>query len=299
MNSTQRICDYEGSDYKERFWDKANRSYEDQSERHAIRRMLPPRGDTLIDIGAGFGRLVAEFAGYERVVLFDYSRSLLGEARELHGGDPRFIYVAGNWYKMPFVDGLFDALVQVRTIHHAASVPELFTQLARISAPGSAYVLEFANKRNLKAIVRYLLGRQDWSPYSREPIEFAEMNFDFHPDWMRLQLEKAAFSVQRTRTVSYFRQALLKRVVPTGLLLALERAAQRTSGLAKLSPSLFHLSHAPGARSDAGKDGFFACPDCAQPLGAAVDDVLECLNAECGHKWAIRDGVYDFKEAVR
>jgi hypothetical protein len=36
------ICDYEGSDYQERFWDQADRVYEDRVESIALRRLLPP-----------------------------------------------------------------------------------------------------------------------------------------------------------------------------------------------------------------------------------------------------------------
>ena len=136
MSDTPPVCDYEGSDYRTRFWENQGRDYEDQVERIALRQMMPPTGGTLIEIGAGFGRLADEYVGYERVVLFDYSRSLLREAQAHLGDDPRFIYVAGNWYDMPFVDGLFDTIVQIRTLHHAADVPALFAQLARIAKPG-------------------------------------------------------------------------------------------------------------------------------------------------------------------
>ena len=56
-----RICDYEGSDYRERFWEQADRGYEDAAERLAIRRLLPANGRRLAEIGAGFGRLVDEY----------------------------------------------------------------------------------------------------------------------------------------------------------------------------------------------------------------------------------------------
>lgn len=158
------VCDYEGSDYRTRFWEGQGRDYEDQVERIALRRLMPPAGDTLIEIGAGYGRLAHEYRGYGRVVLFDYSRSLLREAQAQLENDPRFIYVAGNWYTMPFVDGLFSTLVQIRTLHHAADAPALFYELARIARPQGCYVLEFANKKNLKAIARYWVGRQAWSP---------------------------------------------------------------------------------------------------------------------------------------
>ena len=52
-----RICNYEGSDYRTRFWGNQRRNYEDRVERIALRRLMLPTGQTLIDIGAGFGRL--------------------------------------------------------------------------------------------------------------------------------------------------------------------------------------------------------------------------------------------------
>ena len=47
--------------------------------------------------------------------------------------------------------------------------------------PGANFILEFANKRNMKSILRYALRRQTWSPFAPESVEFAPLNFDFHP----------------------------------------------------------------------------------------------------------------------
>ena len=88
MEQHPPVCDYEGSDYKTRFWESGERDYEDRVERVALRRLMPPTGKTLIEIGAGFGRLADEYIGYEKVVLFDYSRTLLREAQAHLGDDP-------------------------------------------------------------------------------------------------------------------------------------------------------------------------------------------------------------------
>ena len=77
---TPPICDYEGSDYRTSFWENQGREYEDLAERIAIHRLLPPRGRCLLEIGTGFGRLVDMYQGYERIILLDYSMSLLQEA---------------------------------------------------------------------------------------------------------------------------------------------------------------------------------------------------------------------------
>lgn len=294
--NTPPICDYEGSDYQSRFWGNQKRSYEDRVERIALRRLMPPQGDTLIDIGAGFGRLGSEYPGYKRIVLFDYSRTLLREAQAHWKDDPRFRFVAGNWYQMPFVAGLFDTLVQVRTIHHAADVPALFNQLIRIARPNAHYILEFANKHNLKAILRHRLGRQQWSPSDPEPIEFVEMNFDFHPRWMRRQLQQAGFIPGQTLSVSHFRIPLLKKVVPAPLLAGLDRLLQGTGSRIQLSPSIFIHNRVPPTGTAAPPTAFFACPHCQTPLGEVVEEHLACSNPNCGRKWAVINGLYDFKQ---
>lgn len=296
------VCDYEGSDYRTRFWENQNRDYEDRAERVALRRLLPPTGDTLIDIGAGFGRLANEFSGYQRIVLFDYSRSLLREARHHIGDDPRFRFVSGNWYAMPFVDSLFSTLVQVRTLHHAADVPALFRELSRIARPSADYVLEFANKHNLKAMARYWLGRQSWSPFTPEPVEFAALNFDFHPHWISEQLQQAGFAPRKRLTVSHFRFEPLKKALPTGLLVAADSLAQKTGDWWQLSPSVFvHSRHSHQQQGVAASPGsFFACPVCKTPLDDEGDkqDYLACSNPTCGRAWRVENRLYDFKEPV-
>ncbi|HHE70853.1 MAG TPA: hypothetical protein ENL34_01040, partial [Chloroflexi bacterium] len=69
MSDRERpVCNYEGSRYSTEFW-TTSRSYEDGAERIALRHLLPPRGRRLLEIGAGFGRLVDLYQGYDTVVL--------------------------------------------------------------------------------------------------------------------------------------------------------------------------------------------------------------------------------------
>lgn len=296
MTDTPPVCDYEGSDYRARFWAGQGRDYEDRVERIALRRLMPPKGSTLIEVGAGFGRLADEYLGYDKVVLFDYSRSLLREAQEHLKHDKRFIYVAGNWYKMPFVNGRFATIVQIRTLHHAADAPALFQQLARIAQPGGNYVLEFANKRNWKAIARYALGRQKWSPFEPSPVEFVALNFDFHPGWIYQQLQKAGFAPGRALTVSHYRVPLLKKTMPTDWLVGLDSLAQWTGNWFQFSPSVFVHNQHPTQGASAPADAFFACPECQTPLPEPQDGRLPCPT--CQRQWRVENGLYDFKEPL-
>lgn len=291
------ICNYEDSAYRTEFWVQG-RKYEDAVERVALQHLLPPTGRRLVEIGGGYGRLAPLYGGYEEVVLFDYALSQLRQGRELWGdaapdGWPRYIYVAGDFYELPFAPGLFDAVVVVRTLHHAADAPAVLRGVAQILAPGGTFVLEFANKCNLKAILRYLVRRQDWSPFDREPVEFEKLNFDFHPTWIWKHLAEVGLRMREVRTVSHFRLGLLKRTMPTGLLVALDRLLQPTGALWRLTPSVFVRCEARVDQRVAPQSAFFRCTACGSTELGNGGDVLFCAN--CGARFAVRDGIHDFK----
>ncbi len=293
MDDRPRICDYEGSSYRTDFWEGQGREYEDLAERIALRHLLPKRGRRLLDIGAGFGRLAEFYDGYDQVVMLDYSQSLLRQAQRRLGRDGRTLYVASDFYSMPFVDGSFDSVMMVRVMHHVEQVPRLLGEVARILAGSGTYVLEFASKRHLKAVLRYALRMQRWSPFDPAPYEFVEMNFDFHPAWMCQRLTEAMFHVKRTRTVSHFRLSLLKRLIPASILAALDGLCQPTGDWWQLTPSVF-VQCAPGKTADISPTNcLFRCPSCGYGSLQQVSEALICKN--CDRHWIIEDGIYDFR----
>ena len=296
------VCDYEGSDYRTRFWGDQKRSYEDLAERIAIRRLLPRTGGRLLEIGTGFGRLVDLYQGYEQILLLDYSASMLREAQERLGRAAKYTYVAADLYHMPFVDGLVDTACMVRVMHHVADVSRALGQIHRVIRPGGAYLLEFASKLHLKSILRYALRRQSWNPFGEAPIEFVELNFDFHPRWMRARLSSSGFVVERVRTVSRFRIPLLKRFIPVRLLAGLDGALQWVGGLWQLTPSVFVLARRQGEPTGSilptgllPAEQLFRCPACAAQQWATSPAALACRS--CGARWPIEDGIYNFKAA--
>ena len=287
------IIDYEGSDYQTSFWDQGGRAYEDQAEAVALRRLLPKSGKLLLELGAGAGRNTSRYAGYERVVLLDYSLTQIQQAQERLGKSERYIFVAGAVYRLPFVDGLFDGATMLRVLHHLAEAPQALAQIRRVLTTGSTLILEFANKLNLKAIARYWLKRQDWNPFTLEQVEFVPLNFDFHPKTVRTWLNDANFEIQRQLTVSHFRIGLLKRLLPTRLLVAMDSLAQLTGDWWQLTPSVFVRSRAVGEFPQAQPGAFFCCPSCGSPLTEETSEALICPG--CGENWPIVDGIYDFR----
>lgn len=291
MSHQLPVLDYEGSKYSTEFWNP-DREYEDRAERIAIKALLPLQGRRLIELGAGAGRLADLYRGYDEVILMDYARSTVIEARDRWQSDPRFKFVAADLYQLPFVAGAFDSIVMIRVIHHLVDVPRALNEIAAVLRSNGVFLLEFANKRNLKSMARYALRKQAWSPYDRAPIEFVKLNFDFHPAWLKQQIRRAGFSIERIRAVSMFRLHLLKKFFGAKRLAAIDGALQRPLAPLALAPSMFVRCR--GGRPSAPTATLFKCPACREPL-SSTDAELRCVN---GHRWSTAEGIFDFRNII-
>ena len=290
------VCDYEGSDYQTRFWETGGRDYEDRCEAIALKRLLPRSGKLMLELGAGAGRNTLRYQGFERVVLLDYSTTQLKLAQERLGNSERYTYVAADIYRLPFVKNLFDATTMIRTLHHMADAPAALQQVRSVLQPGATFILEYANKRNLKAILRYAFRQQSWSPYCTDPIEFAPLNFDFHPWAIRGWLKELDFLEEKTLAVSYLRIELLKRIIPAGVLAGLDSLLQWTGDWRPYSPSVFMKLKLEGVSTGslpANPKEFFKCPECKTfPL---MDEGDQLVCPSCRRAWNIKDGIFDFR----
>ncbi len=300
-NQPPDVCDYENSPWRTEFWQ--GREYEDLAERIALRKLLPPRGARLCEIGAGFGRLAEYYLGYERVILLDYARSMLLQAREKILSDSRFTlcasrftFVAADLYNLPLADSALDTAVTVRVLHHVADIPRAFAEIARVVRPEGVYVLEHANKRNLKAVLRHVLKRSSTNPFSHEPYEFVKLNFDFHPRYITDHLRVVNFIPRQQLAVSTFRVAALKRIIPAKILATLDSVFQSPLSSLSISPSLFvrAQSHKPGASTLS--PTLWRDPACGSTDIAESQDRLTCRA--CGRAYPIVDGIIDFKSRL-
>ncbi len=243
------LATYEDLGYRDVFW--ATRAYEDECDRIALRALLPLSGGRLIEVGAGFGRLAGEYCGYREVVLLDSSEVHAAAAREALGGDSRYEVVLGDATALAFGDGLFDAAVCVRVLHHFADPAPVIAELGRVVRPGGVLLLEYANKRNLKSIARRLLGRQAWSPFETGTIEYRPFHYDHSPVDVHRSLKTAGFAVERVRAASLFRVPAVTRRFPPRALARFEGALQEPLGSITPGPSVFVLarrSSRPSAR---------------------------------------------------
>ncbi len=223
--------------YRDVFW--AERPYEDLADRAALRALLPSRGERLLDIGAGYGRLVDEYGAFGEVVLVDASTVHVEAARERFAGQPRVTVLEADAAALPLDDASMDVAVCIRLVHHLEDPRPVLREIGRVLRPGGVLVLEVANKRNAKAVARWLLGRQSWSPFAAGPATYRPFHHDHAPTDVERWLRDAGLRVERRRTVSLFRARWLTRRVPATTLVGLERPLQAVLAPLAPGPSLF------------------------------------------------------------
>ncbi len=290
---TPPVCDYEGSDYQEKFWGAGGRAYEDAAEALALKRLLPASGRHLLELGAGAGRNTPRYAGFDRVTLLDYSTTQLKQALEKLGDGPRYRYIAADIYRLPFAPSSFDAATMIRTLHHFAQPQLALQQVRGCLAGGAIFILEFANKRNLKSVLRYAAGKQKWNPFSREAVEFVELNFDFHPAAIKSLLWDCGFGIEKQLSVSYLRAGFLKNLLPQKVLTSFESFLQTAVSWTAYSPSIFLRTKTNGESTPPNTKTLFRCPACGHfPL---EDKPPELTCDACGRTYPVIDDIYDFR----
>lgn len=242
------VSDYNGYDYKKIFWEDADREYEDQADRMAIRKLLPKRMEKFADIGGGYGRLANEYLKRARkVYLFDYSKTELDQAKEIYGD--KINTKAGDIYKLPFRDNELDGLMMVRVTHHLEHLDEAIEELYRVLKPGGVAVIEVANKRTLPKMARYVTHRSKENPWSKNPSNYTEICetgfYNYHPKYVEEIFARTGFKLEKVLSVSNFRSKTLKKIFKTSGLVKMENTAQQALAPIRFAPSIYYKLRKP------------------------------------------------------
>ena len=246
--SEKVISDYNGYDYKKIFWEDADREYEDQADRMAIRKLLPKRMNKFADIGGGYGRLANEYLKRaHEVIIFDYSKSELAQAKEVYGD--KIETRAGDIYKLPFKDDELDGLLMVRVTHHLKHLDKAVAELYRVLKPGGVAVIEVANKRTLPKMARFVTGRSKVNPFDRKVANYKEISkdgfYNYHPKYVEEIFDKTGFKCERVLSVSNFRSGTLKKLFGTQNLVKMETKAQTALAPIRFAPSIYYKLRKP------------------------------------------------------
>ena len=246
--SEKVISDYNGYDYKKIFWEDADREYEDQADRMAIRKLLPKRMEKFADIGGGYGRLANEYIKRARkVYIFDYSKSELAQAKEIFGD--KIETKAGDIYTLPFSDNELDGLIMVRVTHHLEDMNKAISELYRVLKPGGVAVVEVANKRTLPKMARYVTGRSRVNPFNRQVANYKDIAkdgfYNYHPRYVEDIFDRVGFKREKVLSVSNFRSKGVKRVFGTKNLIKMENRAQQVLAPVRFAPSIYYKLRKP------------------------------------------------------
>ncbi|MBR6505873.1 methyltransferase domain-containing protein [Candidatus Saccharibacteria bacterium] len=246
--SEKVISDYNGYDYKKIFWEDADREYEDQADRMAIRKLLPKRMEKFADIGGGYGRLANEYLKRaHKVYLFDYSKSELKQAKEIYGD--KIETKAGDIYELPFKDEELDGLMMVRVTHHLEHMDKAMAELYRVLKPGGVAVIEVANKRTLPKMARFITGKSKVNPFDKKVANYKEISaggfYNYHPKYVEDIFNKVGFKREKVLSVSNFRSKALKKVFKTNNLVKMEDTAQQILAPIRFAPSIYYKLRKP------------------------------------------------------
>lgn len=238
-----KVCDYSHMDYAA-FWKEHNREYEDAVERIALRRLTADMKGTCIDIGGGYGRLVNEYAPRcTHVLLTDYAENMVSQARERvrELGLDNVECMQANLYELRQYKKTYDNAVCIRVLHHVENVPGFLEQVNMTLEKGGTFILEYANKRNLLEILRYIFRRPNISPFDHLPSQrmSSDIFYNFHPQYVKEMLTLHGFQIEEELAVSMFRNERLKKIAGCRLLSRIEAWLQKPLGRLHLSPSVF------------------------------------------------------------
>lgn len=246
--SEKVVSDYNGYDYKKDFWENTGREYEDQADRMAIRKLLPKRMEKFADIGGGYGRLANEYLKRaHKVILFDYSKSELKQAKEIYGD--KIETRAGDIYELPFKDNELDGLMMIRVTHHLKHLDKAMAELFRVLKPGGVAVIEVANKRTLPKMARFMVGKSKVNPFDKKVANYKEISADgfynYHPKYVEEIFDRTGFKREKVLSVSNFRSSGLKKVFGTKNLVKMEDKAQKALAPIRFAPSIYYKLRKP------------------------------------------------------
>ena len=243
---------YDTYDYPS-YW--VGRGYEHGAEIIAIKAFLEklPKISSITEIGAGFGRLTKSYIfRANRVTLVDPSARLLKLARiNIKNRKVKFVQSKLENLQGKVKRNSADLVILVRVLHHIDDVDKAFSIINKTLAKNGYFILEFANKRHLKATISEFLKGNFTFPLEIFPQDLRSKKsrrdkvipfINYHPDIIRQKLKEHKFEILEVRSVSNIRSPLMKKLLPTEVCLAIEKNLQKVLSKINFGPSIFILS---------------------------------------------------------
>lgn len=236
------------------YW--AGREYEHESEVIALKAFLNkiPKIDSIIEVGAGFGRLTPYYVyRAKKVLLTDPSAKLLKEARQNLRQYRKLKFIQSKLENLPRKLNYrkFKLTIMIRVMHHIEDQEAVFEAIDKLTLPNGYLILEFANKIHWKAVLKNFSKGDFTFPIdifpanqrTKQTLKKHNIPFlNFHPDTIRERLARQGFRILEMRSVSNVRSEFFKRHFPVSLLLSIEKLLQKPMAFFRFGPSIFVLA---------------------------------------------------------
>ena len=130
-------------------WDLVARIYDSvihpPDPKKLLHLLQPSRGERILDIGGGTGR-ISQLLGQDLdVIICDPSSGMLGQAK-----NKGIRACAAMAERLPFSDGSFARIIVVDALHHFLNVNAAAPELLRVLSPGGRLVIEEPDIREYK-----------------------------------------------------------------------------------------------------------------------------------------------------
>lgn len=133
----------------ERFSSVGGRLFEDLENHFIADMMAPVKGQSVLDVATGTGRIAVHLAKQgAHVTALDLTPEMMHEAKQkARAARVKVRFVEGNALRLPFKDESFDAVVSIRFLHLLSRKDEqaVLREMARVLKPGGVLVTEFNN----------------------------------------------------------------------------------------------------------------------------------------------------------
>lgn len=244
---------YDTYDYPS-YW--IGREYEHEAEVVALKDLLQkiPKIDTILEVGAGFGRLTPCYLFRARkIILSDPSSKLLAIARDTFKERKNVKFIQSSAENLPqrLSKESVDLIILVRVFHHLKNPNNFFNVCSLLLKKNGYLILEFANKEHLKANLKEFFKGNFTFPLDIFPKQIGRLKrkkkntlpfLNFHPEIVKHELRQRGFEIKEGRSVSNIRSAFFKNLLANKSLIAIESVLQRPLYLISFGPSIFLLA---------------------------------------------------------
>jgi ubiquinone/menaquinone biosynthesis C-methylase UbiE len=157
----------------------STRKYQWEDVKQAVKELGLKKGDKILDLGCGNGRLLQVLKGYQiDYTGLDISKDLVEIAQDIY---PKEKFIVSDLVKMPFKDNQFDSVISIATLHHLPGTKrkDALIEINRILKPDGRILLTVWYFWKKPEFLLKIISESIKKVIGRSKLDFG----DFYRDW--------------------------------------------------------------------------------------------------------------------